>query len=87
MWFPLIMLHSLELGPGTSELDQHVLGPSRKAREWTMGSFLSFTWCMRMKEVHSSMHFSPHIKEYQDALITYMNEYKPSAKELRYASK
>ena len=43
---------------------------------------------MRMKEAHSSsMRFSPHAKEFQDALVAYMDEYKPSDKELRYRSK
>ena len=88
MWSPLIALRSLELSPSTPELERRVLGPSRKAREWAMGAFLWYTWRMRMKEVHSSsMHFSPRIKEFQDALTSFMNEYTPSAKELRYAPK
>ena len=88
MWSPLIALRSLELGPSTPELDRRVLGPSRKAREWAMGAFLWYTWRMRMKEAHSSsMHFSPRIKEFQDALTSFMNEYVPSTKELRYAPK
>ena len=87
MWFPLITLHSLELSPSTPNLDQKVLGPSRKAQEWAMGAFLWFTWHMRMKEAHSSsMHFSPRLKEFQDVLVAYMDEYTPSAKELQYAS-
>ncbi len=41
-----------------------------------------------MKEVHSqSMTFSPHDKDFQTALLTYMDEYKPSSKELKYAYK
>ncbi len=41
-----------------------------------------------MKEVHSqSMNFSPHDKDFQSALIAYMNDYKPSLKELKYAYK
>jgi len=41
-----------------------------------------------MKEVHShSMNFSPHDKDFQAALSTYMDEYKPSLKELKYAYK
>ncbi len=42
---------------------------------------------MRMKEVHSqSMTFSPHDKDFQLVLTSYMDEYKPSLKELKYAS-
>ncbi len=87
MWFPLLSLHSLELGPEVSDWDRKILGHSRKAREWAMGSLLWFTWRMRMKEVHSSsMVFSPHDKDIQSALISFMDEYKPTMKELKYAS-
>ena len=86
MWFPLIALRSLELGTDLSEKQRRVLAPSRKAREWAMGSFLWFTWRMRMKEVHSSsMTFSPRAPEFLAALSSFMDEYSPSSKELRYA--
>ncbi len=86
MWFPLLSLRSLELGPEVLDRDRKVLGHSRKAREWAVGSLLWFTWRMRMKEVHSSsMAFSPHDKEFQDALTGFMDEYKPSLKEMKYA--
>src|SRR5258706_7333877 len=86
MWFPLLSLHSLELGLEIPERDRKILGHSRKAREWALGSLLWFTWRMRMKEVHSqSMNFSPHDKDFQLALTTYMDEYKPSLKEMKYA--
>ncbi len=53
-----------------------------------MGSLLWFTWRMRMKEVHSqSMTFSPHDKDFQSALTAFMDEYKPSHKEIKYAYK
>src|SRR5258706_627759 len=88
IWFPLLSLRSLELGPEVSSRDRKILGHSRKAWEWAIGSLLWFTWRMRMKEVHSqSMTFSPHDKDFQLALTTYMNEYKPSLKELKYASR
>src|SRR5258706_10922655 len=88
MWFPLLSLRSLELGPEITDHDRKILGHSRKAREWAMGSLLWFTWRMRMKEVHSwSMNFSPHDKDFQSALTAYMDEYKPSPKELKYAYK
>jgi|SRR5258706_11723748 len=88
MWLPLLSLRSLELGPEVSEHDRKFLGHSRKACEWAMGSLLWFTWCMCMKEVHSSsMSFSPHDKDFQDALTVYMDEYKPSLRELKYASR
>jgi len=88
MWFPLIALRSLELGPEINVRFKKVLGPSRRAREWAMGSLLWFTWRMRMKEVHSSsMKFSPHDKDMQSALVTYMDEYKPSQQELRFAKR
>ncbi len=86
MWFPLLSLRSLELGPEILARDRKILSHSRKAREWAMGSLLWFTWRMRMKEVHSqSMNFSPHDKDFQLALTTYMDEYKPSLKEMKYA--
>jgi len=88
MWFPLLSLHSLELGLEIPERDRKILGHSRKAREWALGSLLWFTWRMRMKEVHSqSMNFSPHDKDFQLALTAYMNDYKPSLKEMKYAYK
>jgi len=88
MWFHLLSLRSLELGPEITARDRKILGHSRKAREWAIGSLLWFTWHMRMKEVHSrSMNFSPHDKDFQSALIAYMDEYKPSSKELKYAYK
>src|SRR5258706_3017480 len=88
MWFLLLSLRSLELGPEISERDRKVLSHSRKAREWAMGSLLWFTWRMRMKEVHSSsMTFSPHDKDFQVALTVFMDEYKPSLKEMKYASR
>jgi len=88
MWFPLLSLQSLELGPEVRELDRKILGHSRKACEWAIGSLLWFTWRMRMKEVHSSsMTFSPHDKDFQDTLTSYMDEYKPSLQEMKYASK
>ena len=87
MWFPLIALRSLELGPEVSDFNRKILGHSRKAREWAVGSLLWFTWRMCMKEVHSqSMTFSPHDKDFQLALTSYMDEYKPSLKEVKYAS-
>ncbi len=77
MWFPLLSLRSLELGPEVSDHDRKVLSHSRKAREWAVGSLLWFTWRMRMKEVHSSsMAFSPHDKDFQDALTGFMDKYK-----------
>jgi len=86
MWFPLLSLRSLELGPEVSDKHRKILGHSRKAHEWAIGSLLWFTWCMRMKEVHShSMTFSPHNKDFQLALTSYMDEYKPSLKEVKYA--
>ncbi len=86
MWFPLLSLRSLELGPEITEHDRKILGHSRKAQEWAIGSLLWFTWRMHMKEVHSqSMIFSPHNKDFQLALTAYMDEYKPSLKELKYA--
>src|SRR5258706_585660 len=88
MWFPLLSLWSLELGLEVPELNRRILGHSRKAREWAMGSLLWFTWRMRMKEVHSSsMTFSPHDKDFQVALTSYMDEYEPSLQEVKYASK
>ncbi len=88
MWFHLLSLRSLELGPEITARDRKILGHSRRAREWALGSLLWFTWRMRMKEVHSqSMIFSPHDKDFQTALTTYMDEYKPSLKELKYAYK
>ncbi len=88
MWFPLLSLRSLELGPEIPARDRKILGHSRKAREWAMGSLLWFTWRMRMKEVHlRSMTFSPHNTDFQSALTAFMNEYKPSSKELKYAYK
>ncbi len=88
MWFHLLSLRSLELGPEITDWDKKILGHSRRAREWAIGSLLWFTWCMRMKEVHSqSMNFSPHDKDFQLALTKYMDEYKPSLKELKYAYK
>ncbi len=85
MWFPLLSLRSLELGLEVSDFNRKVLGHSRKAREWAVGSLLWFTWRMRMKEVHSqSMTFSPCDKDFQLALTGYMDEYKPSLKELKY---
>ncbi len=88
MWFHLLSLRSLELGPEITGRDRKILGHSRRAREWAIGSLLWFTWRMRMKEVHSqSMTFSPHDKDFQLALTTYMDEYKPSLKELRYTSR
>ncbi len=39
-----------------------------------------------MKEVHSqTMTFSPHDKDFQLPLTCYMDEYKPSLKEVKYA--
>ena len=88
MWFPLIALQSLERGPIYDDKTKKILGPSRKAREWIMGAMLWFTWRMRMKESHSSsMVFSPSNTDYTDALLERCAEYKPSAKETRYASK
>ena len=87
MWFPLISLKSLEHGPAYEEQQRRVLGPSRKAREWIMGAMLWFTWRMRMKESHSStMVFDPRNSDYDDPLLEKCNEYKPSAKEMRYAT-
>ena len=87
MWFPLIALRSLEHGPAYSEKERKVLGPSRKAREWILGAMLWFTWRMRMKESHSStMIFDPRNNDYIDPLLDKCNEYKPSAKEARYAT-
>ena len=88
MWFPLIALKSLEKGPMYDENAKKVLGPSRKAREWIMGSMLWFTWRMRMKEAHStSMIFTPRDKDYTDPLLEKCKEYKPSAKETRFAAR
>ena len=86
MWFPLVALRSLELGPDFSAMHKRILSLSRKAREWAMGSFLWFTWRMRMKEVHSlSMVFSPGAPEFLTALSAFMDEYTPSKNELRFA--
>ena len=86
MWFPLIALRPLELGPDLDEKQRRVLAPSRKAREWAMGSLLWFTWRMRMKEVHSSsMVFSPRAPEFLTALSSFMDDYSPSKNELRFA--
>ena len=86
MWFPLVALRSLELGPDLDDMHKRILTPSCKAREWAMGSFLWFTWRMRMKEVHSSsMVFSPCASEFLTALSDFMNEYIPSKNELRFA--
>ena len=86
MWFPLIALRSLELCSDLDMKHRRVLAPSRKAREWAMGSFLWFTWRMRMKEVHSSsMVFSPRAPEFLSALSSFMDEYSPTANELRFA--
>ena len=53
-----------------------------------MGAMLWFTWRMRMKESHSSsMVFNPRNDDYIDPLIEKCNEYKPSAKEKRYAAR
>ena len=88
MWFPLIALKSMEKGPTYNKATRKILGPSRKACEWIMGSLLWFTWRMRMKESHSSsMVFSPRNKEYEDALIERCSEYKVSAKEARFATR
>ncbi len=88
MWFHLLSLRSLELGPEITAQDRKILGHSRRAREWAIGSLLWFTWRMHMKEVHSqSMTFSPHDKDFQLALTNYMDDYKPSLKELKYAHK
>ena len=86
MWFPLLTLKSLERGPVYDEATKRILGPSRKAREWIMGSMLWFTWRMRMKESHSSsMIFSPQNEDYKTALLEKCSEYRPSANETRYA--
>ena len=86
MWFPLVALRPLELSPDFSEKQRRVLAPSRRAREWAMGSFLWFTWRMRMKEAHSSsMVFSPRAPEFLTALSSFMDEYSPSTNELRFA--
>ena len=87
MWFPLLALRSLEHGPAYDEKTRWILGPSRRAREWIMGAMLWFTWRMRMKESHSStMIFTPGNKDYIEPLIDKCTEYKPSAKEKRFAS-
>ena len=88
MWFPLISLRTLEHGPAYDERERKILGPSRKAREWIMGAMLWFTWRMRMKESHSpTMVFTPRNDDYIDPLREKCNEYKPTAKELRYTTK
>ena len=88
MWFPLIALKSLERGPTYDETTRRILGPSRKTREWIMGSMLWYTWRMRMKESHSSsMVFSPGNEDFKDALIARCSEYTPAANESRYAAK
>ena len=87
MWFPLIALKSLERGPMYDETTRRILGPSRKAREWIMGSMLWYTWRMRMKESHlSSMVFSPRNDDFKDALISRCSEYTPTANESRFAA-
>ena len=88
MWFPLIALKSLEKGPPYDEATRRVLGPSRKAREWIMGSLLWYTWRMRMKESHSpSMVFSPGNDDFKDALAARCSEYTPAANESRFATR
>ena len=88
MWFPLIALRSLERGPTYDDLTKRILGPSRKAREWIMGSMLWFTWRMRMKESHSSsMVFSPGNDDFKNALIERCSEYAPAANESRFAAR
>ena len=88
MWFPLIALKSLERGPTYDEATKRILGPSRKAREWIMGSMLWYTWRMRMKESHSSsMVFSPGNVDFQDALANRCSEYTPTANESRFAAR
>ena len=88
MWFPLIALKSLEKGPAYDEKTRKILGPSRKAREWIMGSMLWYTWRMRMKESHaSSMEFSPGNEDFINALIDRCSEYTPAANESRFANK
>src|SRR5258706_8266560 len=87
MWFPLLSLRSLELGPEVSEVNWKIVGHSRKAREWAIGSILWFILHILMKEVHSqSMSFSPHDKDFQVALTSYIDEYEPSLQEVKYAS-
>ena len=88
MWFPLIALKSLEKGPTYDEASRRILGPSRKTREWIMGSMLWYTWRMRMKESHSSsMVFSPRNNDFIDALISKCSEYTPTANESRFAAR
>ena len=88
MWFLLIALKSLERGPTYNDATKRILGPSRKAREWIMGSMLWFTWRMRMKESHlSSMVFSPGNDDFKDALIEQCSEYIPAANESRFAAR
>ena len=88
MWFPLIALKSLEKGPTYNEATRRILGPSRKAREWIMGSMLWYTWRMRMKESHSSsMMFSPRNDDFKDALVEQCSKYTLAANESRYATR
>ena len=88
MWFPLLALRSLERGPAYDEVTRRILGPSRKTREWIMGSMLWYTWRMRMKESHSSsMVFSPRNNDFTDALINQCSEYTPTANESRFATR
>ena len=88
MWFPLIALKSLERGPTYDEATRKILGPSRKAREWIMGSMLWYTWRMRMKESHSSsMIFSPGNEDFTGALVDQCSKYTPTANESRFATR
>ena len=88
MWFPLIALRSLEKGPAYDEKTRRILGPSRRAREWIMGSMLWYTWRMRMKESHSSsMVFSPGNVDFMNALVDRCSEYTPTTNESRFAAK
>ena len=88
MWFPLIALRSLEKGPTYDETTRRILGPSRKTREWIMGSMLWYTWRMRMKESHSpTMVFSPRNDDFKSALINQCSEYTPTANESRFATR
>ena len=87
MWFPLLVLRSLERGPTYDEATRRILGPLRKAREWIMGSMLWYTWRMHMKESHSSsMVFSPGNGDFRDALIGRCSEYTLTANKSRFTT-
>jgi hypothetical protein len=60
VWYPLLALRSLDTLPHYSDPLKQLLGTSRRAREWALGSFLWYIWRQRMDEVHNtSYRFRP----------------------------